>query len=182
MLTDGARRMKGRGTASNLFAPPHQPAVLSGAIRGGALASALILLVNQVADRLHLTDLDLLRVLGLTFRDPADRGVKPAGLIWYGVSGGLLAPSLYWLGLRLVGRSGALVGGLFGILHYVVSGAILAATTPRRPKRRFGRGRPMGAFVTSYGPLERLANLAGHMLYGAVVGRVARGEGYARSA
>ena len=145
---------------------------------GGTLASAAILLVNQLADRVGLTDLDLLRVLGLTFRNPSDGGVnddgvKPAGLVWYSVWGGVLVPALYWLGFRLLGRSGGRVGGLFGILHYVASGALLAATMPRHPKRRFGHGRPMGAFVARYGPLEWLANLAGHVLYGLVVGRVA---------
>ena len=150
-----------------------RPARLGGAVLGGALGSAAIVAVNQAADRLGLTNLDLLGILGLTFRDPEEDGVKPAGLAWYGLWGGLLVPTLYWLGFRQLGRAGARTGGAFGIVHYVASGALLAMTTPRRPKRVVGRGRPMGGFVSSYGPLEWLANLVGHVLYGAVVGRFA---------
>ena len=140
---------------------------------GGALGSAAILAVNQLADYLELTDLDLLRVLGLTFRDPNEDGIKSVGLAWYGLWGSLVVPTLYWLGFRLLGRSGAWPGGAFGVAHYVLSGVLLAATTPGRPKRPIGRGRPLGGFVSHYGPLEWLANLVGHVLYGAVVGRVA---------
>ena len=144
-----------------------------GAVRGGALASAAIVAVNRLAARLKPTDLDLLRVLGLTFRDPGEQGVKPAGLAWYLVSGGLLVPVLYWLGFRLLGRAGARPGGLFGLVHYVLSGALLAATTPRRPKDPVGQGRPMGGFLARYGPLEWLANLVGHVAYGSMLGRMA---------
>lgn len=151
-----------------------RPAGFGRAVLGGAIASTAILLANQAADRLGLTDLDLLRVLGLTFRDPNQAGIRPAGLVWFGLSGGLLVPSVYWLGFRLLGRSGAANGALFGAVHYVVSGAILAATTPRHPKRRVGHGRPLGGFVSRYGPLEWLANLTGHLLYGVAVGRAAR--------
>lgn len=155
-----------------LSSPP-RTATLGGAVLGGGLASAAILAANQLADRLGLTDLDLLRVLGLTFRDPGQDGVKPAGLAWYSLWGGLLVPTLYWLGFRLLGRAGARLGGAFGMVHYVASGALLAATTPRRPKQQAGQGRPMGAYVSRYGPLEWRANLAGHVLYGVIVGRVA---------
>jgi hypothetical protein len=159
---------------STMTGPACPPATLGGAILGGALAAGAIVLANQLADRLGLTDLDLLRVLGLTFRPPREAGVKPAGLAWYMLSGGVLVPTLYWLGFRLLGRAGAGVGLLFGLLHYVASGALLGATTPRRPKDPVGEGRPMGAFVSRYGPLEWSANLVGHLLYGAVLGRVAR--------
>jgi hypothetical protein len=167
MLHPDARAKQPPGSA-------RRPATLAGAILGGVLASGLILLVNQLADRLGLTDLDLLRVLGLTFRSPRDEDVKPVGLAWYALSGGILVPTLYWLGFRLLGRGGAGVGLVFGGLHYVASGAILGATTPRRPKDPAGEGRPMGAFVTRYGRLEWLANLVGHAFYGALLGRVAR--------
>ena len=148
-----------------------RPASLGGAVLGGTLGSAGIIAANQLAERLGLTDLDLLRVLGLTFRDPNESGVKPAGLAWYGATGGLLVPALYWLGFRLLGRAGTWPGGVFGIVHYIVSGALLAVTTPRRPKEVSGYGRPMGAFLAHYGRLEWLANLAGHVLYGIIVGR-----------
>lgn len=154
--------------------PRRRPtATLGRTVLGGTLGSAMILVANQLAERLGLTDLDLLRVLGLTFRDPEEAGVRPAGLAWYALTGGVLVPALYWLGFRLLGRSGARPGGAFGIVHYIVSGALVGATTPRHPKRRSGQGRPMGAFVSRYGPLEWLANLAGHVLYGVIVGRVA---------
>ncbi len=165
--------MRPRDIAFDRHADPRRPASFAGAVVGGALASAAIIGVNQLAARLRLTDLDLLRVLGLTFRDPSEDGVKPAGLAWYLFSGGLVVPTLYWVGFRLLGRAGAGPGSLFGLGHYVLSGTLLAATTPRRPKDPIGHGRPMGPFLSRYGPLEWLANLAGHLAYGTIVGRAA---------
>ena len=144
--------MAHQGTAIDPYVRARRPARLGGAVLGGALGSAAIVAVNQAADRLGLTDLDLLRILGLTFRDPEDGGIKPAGLAWYGLWGGLLVPAMYWVGFRRLGRAGGRVGGVFGIVHYLASGTLLAATTPRRPKRVVGRGRPMGGFVSRYGP------------------------------
>ena len=165
--------MADTGTRIDQLSGDGRPASLGGAVLGGSLASAAIIAADQLAERLGLTDLDLLRVLGLTFRDPGEDGLEPAGLVWYGFWGGLLVPALYWLGFRLLGRAGTRPGLLFGTLHYVASGALLAATTPRRPKDPAGHGRPMGGFLARYGPLEWVANLTGHVLYGGIVGRMA---------
>ena len=162
--------MMGQRSRLDRVSPARRPLSLGGAVLGGTVAAAAIIAANQLADRLGLTDLDLLRVLGLTFRDPGQARVKPAGLAWYGLSGGVLVPALYWLGFRRLGRAGSRPGALFGIVHYVASGALLAATAPRHPKQPAGQGRPMGAFLSAYGPLEWSANLAGHLLYGASVG------------
>lgn len=159
-----------------IYLPPTRPSArpsLIGAILGGLAASGGILVANQAADRLGLTELDLLRVLGLTFREPDVDGVRSAGLAWYVTSGGLVVPLLYWLGFSLLGRVGGGAGVSLGLVHYVVSGCVLAMTHPQRPKRLRGKGRPMGGFVFAYGPLEWGANLAGHLVYGMLVGRLA---------
>jgi hypothetical protein len=147
-----------------------RPPSVTGTLAGGVLGAALLVGVNQCAYRLAVTDLDLPRVLGLSFRDPGDAGVTGAGLAWYGVTGGLLVPLLYWLGFRLLGRAGAGPGVCLGVAHYLGSGLLLAASHPRRPKRSDGEGRPMGAFLSGYGVLERAANLVGHLADGLVVG------------
>ena len=140
------------------------------AVAGGLFASGAILAANQGARALRLTGLDLPRVLGLSFRRPGEEGIKLAGGAWYFATGGVMVPTLYWLGLRAMDRAGTGPGLLLGLAHYLGSGLLLAATDPERPKERRGPGRPMGAFLGRYGWLERATNLVGHLGYGAVVG------------
>lgn len=150
--------------------PGSRPCSLARAVAAGLGASAAILAANQAADRLALTDLDLPRVLGLSFRDPGQVGLKPAGAAWYFLAGGLLVPTAYWLGFRALGGAGLRRGLAFGLLHYAISGLILALTEPRHPKRRHGRGRPMGPLLAHYGAFERVANALGHLAFGAAIG------------
>ena len=150
--------------------PDRPPPSLRGAVLGGTVGAVAIMATNQLAESLGLTELDLPRVLGLTFRNPGQEGVKPTGHAYYAAWGGLVVPGLYWLGLRKLGSVGGRAGLALGVVHYLLSGAILAVTTPRRPKCRRGKGRPMGGFVSGYGPLEWTANLGGHLAYGALIG------------
>ena len=143
---------------------------LRGAALGGLTASGVILALNQGAHAAGLTDYDLLQILGLSFREPGQPTLKWRGLAWYFATGGILVPTLYWLGFYLLGRAGGGPGVCFGVAHYLGSGLLLAASDPRRPKRPAGEGRPMGAFLSRYGVLERTANIAGHLAYGFVVG------------
>ncbi len=143
---------------------------LRGAVRGGLSASSVILALNQGAHAAGLTDYDLLQILGLSFREPDRPALKWSGLTWYFATGGILVPTFYWLGFRLLGRAGGGPGVCLGVAHYLGSGLLLAASDPRRPKRSAGEGRPMGAFLCNYGVLERAANVAGHLAYGFVVG------------
>ena len=145
---------------------------LGGAVKGGLTASGVILTLNQVAHAAGLTDYDLLQILGLSFREPGRPTLKWGGLTWYIVTGGILVPTLYWLGFRQLGRAGGGPGVCFGVAHYLGSGLLLAASDPRRPKRAAGEGRPMGAFLGNYGVLERAANVAGHLAYRFLVGVV----------
>ena len=149
------------------------PPSLGGAAQGGLTASGVILALNQVAHAAGLTDYDLLQILGLSFREPGRPALKWLGLIWYVVTGGILVPTFYWLGFRWLGRAGGGPGACLGVAHYLGSGLLLAASDPRRPKRSAGEGRPMGAFLSGYGLLERTANVAGHLAYGFVVGAAA---------
>jgi hypothetical protein len=143
---------------------------VTGALLGGLGASSGILALNQLATWLRLTELDLPCLLGLAFRQTGEDRIKLAGLAWYLTSGSLLIPSLYYLSFRLLGRAGPGPGLAVGVTHWLISGVLLAATRPRRPKRSVGKGRPMGSFVSEYGRLEWCANVAGHLAYGLAIG------------
>ena len=58
------------------------PRSFTGALVGGLVASSGILLANQVAERLGVTELDLPHVPGLSFPDPGQYGIKLAGSAW----------------------------------------------------------------------------------------------------
>jgi len=154
-----------------------EPRSFTGTVAGGLVASSVILLANQVAERLELTDLDLPPVLGLSFLDPDQHGIKLAGSVWYFFTGGLVVPTLYWLGFRLMGMAGARRGLAFGTVHYLASGMLLVVSEPRYPKRRRGRGRPMGPLLSRYGALEQAMNLLGHLGYGTLLGLTAARRG-----
>ena len=156
------------------------PCSMAATLVGGVVASGVLLLANQAAELLGLTDLDLLRVLGLSFRDPGERKLRAAGAAWYFAAGGILVPLTYWLGFRFLGVAGARWGLALGFVHYLASGVLLAVTEPRHPKRRHGLGRPMGPFLAGYGSLERSINLIGHLAYGSVVGLAAGRRGARR--
>jgi hypothetical protein len=141
---------------------------------GGLAASAVILIANTAAHARGWTALDLPVVLGLTFRRPGQPGLAAAGTAWYFLSGGLLVPTLYWLALRGLGRSGPGSGAVLGLAHLALASGLLALSEPRPPKGR-GRGRPMGALLRHYGWLERAANVLGHLAYGVAVGMLSRG-------
>ena len=149
----------------------------TGALAGGLAASSIIVLANQVAERLGVTELDLPHVLGLSFLDPGQCGIKLAGSAWYFVTGGLVVPTLYWLGFRSLGTAGARRGLALGLVHYLASSLLLSVSEPARPKRRHGRGRPMGPLLSGYGALEQAVNLLGHLGYGALVGLAAARRG-----
>ena len=163
-----ARTVCDREPSGAAEAKQSHTAVTRGAAKGGLTASGVILALNQVAHAAGLTDYDLLQILGLSFGEPDRPTLKWGGLTWYFVTGGILVPTLYWLGFRLLGRAGGGPGACLGVAHYLGSG-LLAASDPRRPRRSAGEGRPMGASC-GYGVLERIANVAGHLAYGFIVG------------
>ena len=151
-------------------ARPAEPASFIDTLRGGFIASSVLLIANQVATYLRVTDLPLPQVLGLSFLDPNRPGIKLAGSVWYFLTGGLVVPTFYWLGFGFLRRAGAWCGVAFGLAHYVASGALLAVSVPRGPKRPSGRGRPMSPLLSRYGLLEQAVNLLGHLGYGTVLG------------
>jgi len=153
------------------------PRSFTGALVGGLAASSALLLANKLAARFKLTDLDLPHVLGLSFLDPGQHGIKLAGSVWYFLTGGLVVPTLYWLGFRALGMAGARRGLALGLMHYLASALLLGVSEPECPKRRHGRGRPMGPLLSGYGALERTVNLLGHLGYGALVGLAAARRG-----
>jgi len=147
------------------------------AVAGGATGSAALLAANQAAYAAGVTDLDLGEVLGWSFvrgdqalSTPGRR--KLAGFAWYAASGSALVPLLYWLGFRAMGGASAARGLGLGIVHYLAAALLLAVTEPPVPRKADGDGRPMGEFLRHYGGLERTANLAGHLAYGALIGAV----------
>ena len=151
----------------------HHSIPLLSTLVGGVLASAGIIGANQLVHAVGRTDLDLLKVLGLTFRRAGQAGVKPAGLIWYLFTGGVVVPLLYWLGLRLMGRAGPMPGLLLGVVHYFGANALLALTDTEPSEASTdsrGEGRAMGAFLRHYGSLEQVTNVLAHLGYGMTVG------------
>ena len=121
------------------------PRSFTGALAGGLAASSVILLANQVAEPLGVTELDLPHVLGLSFLDPGQYGIELAGSAWYFLTGGLVVPTLYWLGFRSLGTAGARRGLALGLVHYFASSLLLSVSEPACPKRRHGRGAADGA-------------------------------------
>ncbi|HWG85801.1 MAG TPA: hypothetical protein VNT60_09995 [Deinococcales bacterium] len=67
-------------------------------------------------------------------------------------------------------RSGPAVGLQLGVLHWAVASLVLPGLDSLSPAVREGRAPALRSFASGYGSSTAIMFLAGHLLYGAVVG------------
>jgi hypothetical protein len=88
-----------------------------------------------------------------------------------------VVPTRYRVKFRFLGMAGARRGLALGLVHYFASGPLLSVRESEFPKRRLGRGRPMGPLMSGYCPLEQAENLPDHLGYGTLLGLAAARRG-----
>lgn len=159
------------------------PAVIAGIIGG-----AVMTVVMSVAKGMGMTEMDMSLVEGAFFTDDPQKA-KTLGLMMHlVVMSGLVIGSIYALLFAAFGVTGGnawWVGALFGIVHGLIGGAMMALLPAMHPRMGGGGMTPAaamgsqsislrepGLFATNYGTKTPTGIMASHVAYGLVVGLV----------
>ena len=151
---------------------------LWGALAGGAVGTILLTSGLRIAQEVGWTRMDIPLLLGTVFTDRRGR----ASVIGYAVhfANGLLFALAYYAVFRAVGHAGWLFGAALGVVHASLAGGALLTVLLPAVHPRMGtpwsdaEETPLleapGFLLKNYGRRTLLWTLAGHVLYGAIVG------------
>lgn len=149
-----------------------------GAIVGGFAGTLVLTTVLRGASELGLTRMDLPFLLGTAVT--ADRvRAKAIGYALHFLFG-LLFALAYYAVFVVIGRSGFLLGAVFGLVHAFFAGSalvniLLPVVHPRMGTSFDAAGsapllEPPGFLLHNYGRRTFVATLIAHVAYGAIVG------------
>lgn len=149
------------------------------AAMAGAFVGTLVLSTGlRGASELGLTRMDLPFLLGTAFANTRTRA-KVVGYALHFLFG-LLFGFIYYAMFLAIGRAGWLIGGLFGLAHAMFSGTVLVNVLLPTVHPRMGSPfsaadsapliEPPGFMLHNYGRATPLVTIAGHIIYGAIIG------------
>jgi hypothetical protein len=152
--------------------------VIWGALVGGLVGTLVLTTILRAATELGLTRIDLPFLLGTAVTDDRVRA-KAAGYALHFVFG-LLFALVYWAIFTVVGEAGIALGALLGLVHGLFAASALVNVLLPVVHPRMGTGfdaagsapllEPPGFLLLNYGRQTPLVTLAGHVVYGAIVG------------
>jgi hypothetical protein len=149
-----------------------------GAIAGGFTGTLVLTTALRAGNELNLTRIDLPFLLGTVFTSDRTRAKALGYALHFLV--GLAFALIYYAVFIAIGRSGWLLGAVFGLVHGVFSGTALVETLlplihPRMGTRSTAAPsvallEPPGLLMLNYGAQTPLVALVAHIAYGAIVG------------
>jgi hypothetical protein len=149
-----------------------------GALVGGLVGTLVLTTILRAATELGLTRIDLPFLLGTAVTDDRVRA-KALGYALHFVFGILFA-LVYWAIFTVVGEAGLAFGALLGLVHGLFAASALVNVLLPFVHPRMGSGfdaagsapllEPPGFLLLNYGRQTPLVTLAGHVVYGAIVG------------
>lgn len=142
----------------------------------GFVATAVLTGIMVGAQLARQTRMDLPTMLGTLVSADLDRAKLPGILIHF-VNGQVFA-LFYASAFALMGRSGALIGAAFGLVHGLLALTLiipaLPAIHPRMASERTGFElavlEPPALFAQNYGRRTVAVTLLAHVVYGAILG------------
>lgn len=149
-----------------------------GALAGGFAGTLVLTTTLRAASELKLTRVDIPFLLGSAFT--ADRAkAKALGYVLHFAVGLLFALGYYALFIA-IGRSGWLLGAIFGLAHGMFAGTALVNILLPLVHPRMGTTitaapdaalvEPPGFLMLNYGPVTPIVSMVAHIAYGALVG------------
>jgi hypothetical protein len=149
-----------------------------GVLAGGFVGTLVLTTALRAANELGLSRIDLPFLLGTAVTE--DRGrAKAVGYLMHLAAGEMFALVYYGIFVAL-GSSGWLLGGVFGLLHGIVSSTalvnvLLPVVHPRMGSMLTSANRspllePPGFLMRNYGRGTPTVTLLAHAAYGAIVG------------
>jgi hypothetical protein len=152
--------------------------VIWGALVGGLVGTVVLTTILRAATEIGLTRIDLPFLLGTAVTDDRVRA-KALGYALHFVFG-LLFALVYWAIFTVVGEAGLALGALLGLVHGLFAASALVNVLLPVVHPRMGSGfdaagsapllEPPGFLLLNYGRQTPLVTLAGHVVYGAIVG------------
>ena len=149
-----------------------------GALAGGLIGTFVLTTVLRLGSELRLTRADLPFLLGTAVTVDRSRAKALGYLLHFAF--GLLFAVGYYLVFLAVGRSGWLLGTIFGFAHGIFAGTalvniLLPAVHPRMGKPwTDANSSPLveapGFMMLNYGRATPLVSSIAHVAYGAIVG------------
>ncbi len=140
---------------------------LLSAIIAGIVGTVVMTLVMQMAPRMGLPKMDIVGLLGSMFGAPGNRAL---GLLLHGMMGIVFALIYAALWAAGWGAPTWLYGLVFGAIHWLIVGAIMAGMPMLHAGIRSGQVPAPGAYMTRLGGAQAfMGGLMGHLLYGLVV-------------
>lgn len=149
-----------------------------GALAGGFVGTLVLTTGLRAASELRLTRIDLPFVLGTAFTASRSRA-KALGYLLHFLAG-LVFATIYYLLFRALGRSGWLLGALFGFGHALFAGTALVNVllpvvhprmgTPHTAAHNLALLEPPGFMLRNYGRQTPFVTVLMHVTYGAIVG------------
>jgi hypothetical protein len=155
---------------------------LSSELAGGLLGTLVMTTVMRVASEIGLTRMDLAFILGTTVTENR-RKAKAIGYVFQ-LLFGLLFAFAYGVFFTMIGESSWWLGAVLGAVQAVfVSSVVLNVLlpvvhprmgTPETAANEIALIEPPGFLMLNYGRNTFVVALAGHVLFGAIVGWVFR--------
>jgi hypothetical protein len=152
--------------------------VIWGALVGGLAGTVVLTTLLRAASELGWTRMDIPFLLGTAVTEDRVRA-KAVGYALHFVFG-LLFALVYYAIFRVIGESGFLLGGVFGLVHGLFAGSALVNVLLPVVHPRMGTGftaagsspllEPPGFLLRNYGRSTPLATVVAHVAYGAIVG------------
>jgi hypothetical protein len=156
--------------------------VIAAAVAGGVIGTLAMATIIKAATELGLTRIDLPLLLG-TVATENRRKARALGYGMYFVLGVAFAEA-YAVFFHIVGRSSWWLGALIGALHAIFTATVLVSVLlpvvhPRMATADTAANEitliePPGFLMLNYGRNTFLVTLAGHIVYGALVGLIVR--------
>lgn len=151
---------------------------IPGALAGGLLGTFVLTTLLRAASEFGLTRVDLPFLLGTIVTEDRARAKVVGYLAHFGF--GLLFAAGYYVVFLAIGRSGWVLGALFGLAHGLFSGTalvniLLPVVHPRMGKPWSDASssplvEPPGFLMVNYGRGTPVVTTIAHVLYGAIVG------------
>jgi uncharacterized membrane protein YeaQ/YmgE (transglycosylase-associated protein family) len=155
---------------------------IASALAGGFLGTLVLTTVLRAANELGLTRMDLPFLLGTTITDNR-RKAKAIGYFFHFLMG-LGFALVYGALFTVLGWSSWWLGALLGALHALFVGTVLVnvllpvvhprIATPETAANDVALIEPPGFLMLNYGRNTFLVTLVAHIVYGAIIGWVAR--------
>jgi hypothetical protein len=133
------------------------------------MAGGLVITIGMMTSRaIEVTPMNFELSLGALLTTQIDAVAWVIGFAMHLLISGFIALG-YMALFQRVGRSGALVGAEVGLVHWGISG-IMMAFVPRLFSLMPGIMEPPGIFGSNFGPANVIFNILVHLGYGVVVG------------